>query len=31
LEAAFIAGGGHLFPVDRADATNARLIKFLVS
>jgi pimeloyl-ACP methyl ester carboxylesterase len=30
LESDVIAAGGHLFPVDRAEATNARLVKFLV-
>ncbi|MBX3083796.1 MAG: alpha/beta hydrolase [Anaerolineae bacterium] len=29
LEAELIMGGGHLFPIDQADATNARLLKFL--
>lgn len=29
VEAELIAGGGHLFPVDQADATNARILKFL--
>lgn len=30
VEAELIAGGGHLFPVDQAAATNARILKFLV-
>jgi pimeloyl-ACP methyl ester carboxylesterase len=29
IEAELIAGGGHLFPVDQADATNARILAFL--
>jgi pimeloyl-ACP methyl ester carboxylesterase len=29
VEAELIAGGGHLFPVDQADATNARILEFL--
>jgi len=29
IEAELIAGGGHLFPVDQADATNARMLEFL--
>jgi pimeloyl-ACP methyl ester carboxylesterase len=29
IEAELIAGGGHLFPIDQADATNARILKFL--
>jgi pimeloyl-ACP methyl ester carboxylesterase len=29
VEAELIAGGGHLFPVDQADATNARILDFL--
>jgi pimeloyl-ACP methyl ester carboxylesterase len=29
IEAELIAGGGHLFPVDQADATNARILEFL--
>jgi len=29
IEAELIAGGGHLFPTDQADATNARLLEFL--
>jgi pimeloyl-ACP methyl ester carboxylesterase len=31
IEAELIAGGGHLFPVDQADATNTRMLKFLKS
>ena len=30
LEAELIPGGGHLFPVDQAEATNARILKFLI-
>jgi pimeloyl-ACP methyl ester carboxylesterase len=29
VEAELIAGGGHMFPVDQAEATNARILKFL--
>ena len=29
LEAELIANGGHLFPVDQADATNTRILAFL--
>ncbi|MBL8162271.1 MAG: alpha/beta hydrolase [Anaerolineae bacterium] len=29
LQAELVAGGGHLFPVDQADTTNARLLAFL--
>jgi len=29
VEAELIADGGHLFPVDQADATNARMLEFL--
>lgn len=29
INAELIAGGGHLFPVDQADATNARMLAFL--
>lgn len=29
ISAGLIAGGGHLFPVDQADATNARMLAFL--
>jgi pimeloyl-ACP methyl ester carboxylesterase len=29
IETALIEEGGHLFPVDRADATNARMLSFL--
>jgi pimeloyl-ACP methyl ester carboxylesterase len=29
IEAELIAGGGHLFPVDQAEATNARIVEFL--
>lgn len=29
IEADLIPGGGHLFPVDQADATNARILDFL--
>jgi pimeloyl-ACP methyl ester carboxylesterase len=31
VEAELIEGGGHLFPVDRAEATNARILKFLTA
>jgi pimeloyl-ACP methyl ester carboxylesterase len=29
IEADLIVGGGHLFPVDQAETTNARMLKFL--
>ena len=29
VEAELIPGGGHMFPVDQAEATNARILKFL--
>ena len=29
IEAALIPGGGHLFPVDQAETTNARMLAFL--
>jgi pimeloyl-ACP methyl ester carboxylesterase len=29
IEAELIPGGKHLFPVDQADVTNARILKFL--
>lgn len=29
IETELIAGGGHLFPVDQAEVTNARILKFL--
>jgi pimeloyl-ACP methyl ester carboxylesterase len=30
IETEIIAGGGHLLPIDRAEAVNARLLKFLL-
>lgn len=30
IEAELVVNGGHLFPVDQADATNARILKFLI-
>ena len=29
IEAELVAGGGHLFPTDQADATNTRMLEFL--